>query len=100
MSTPEIKNYVNRTTFEQWVPNENDRYFTVEYSVRGVEFLCYVKCDLDKKDWVTVFVNQSNPRNCFIRRESVSRELWQQRKLLTYGEWKSKFDQVVLTCEQ
>lgn len=81
--------------FQEWVPTEENRYFKVSYTLREKEFDCYIKCSLDKKTWVSIFINYANPRDWFVRNETISSELWQFRKLSNKEEFELQLSDIL-----
>ncbi len=98
--TEEFNGLMTKESFENWVPNEQTRYFEVSYTLKGKEFICFVKCDLDKRNWTSIYANPNNPNDFLIRRENTSQELWAYRKSITEDKWKDLFKLIVKSCEK
>ncbi len=81
--------------FQEWIPTEENRYFKVSYTLREKKFDCYVKCGLDNRTWVSIFINYTNPKDWFIRNETISSELWQHRIPCTKEEFEQQLQDIL-----
>lgn len=82
-------------SFEDWVPDETNRYFEVTHHIPDKEFVFVCRADLDKKTWVCVYQNPLNPKECWIRSEVQSPTLWAHRRNLTKDQFIEAINKVI-----
>ena len=73
--------------FNNWEITEDNRYFSVVFYVQGKEFKGYIRCSLNKKNWLCIYKNTNNDTDYFIRSETISTNLWKHRITSTKEEF-------------
>lgn len=81
---------ISNDQFDSWECTEETRYFTVSW----VDRTLYIKMDLDKKYWTSVYVNQYNPKYCEVKCEPASPRLWKYRTPISKSAFDSKLNEV------